>query len=212
MKRLLLTIAMLVAGLSVFTSCGAPAANNSANKPANNANIASPTAPVNTAAIEADIKKLVTEYAASTAKNDAEAYEKVTSDNFMFVGNDGSIQTKAERVSSMRSGQTKYETLTYDDVNVRVNPEGDGAVVIAKATVKGTNMGKPIDADVRVTQVWSKTKDVWKLASLQATTITAKANDKTAAKADDKTKVDDKKSDANKSSAMNSEKAPAANK
>ena len=183
MKRMILSITTLIVAAFMFTSCGAPAANNAAannsNKPANAANTA--TAPAaDAAAIEADLKKLVTEYAASTAKNDIAAYEKTTTDNFMFVGNDGAVYTKAERVTSMKSGETKYESLTYDDLNIRVNAEGNGAVVIGKATVKGTNMGKPIDAAVRVTQVWSKTKDGWKMASLQATNITAKADDKKA--------------------------------
>ena len=58
----------------------------------------------------------------------------------------------------------------------------------------GTNNGKPIDATVRVTQVWAKTKDGWKMASLQATNI---ASESTSAK------PDVKKDEANK---------PAANK
>jgi len=181
MKRIILSITTLIVATFMFTSCGAPAANNAAannsNKPAAN----TATAPAaDAAAIEAELKKLVTEYAASTSKNDVAAYEKATTDNFMFVSNDGSVYTKAQRVDSMKSGATKYDSLTYDDLNVRVNAEGNGAVVIGKATVKGTNMGKPIDETVRVTQVWSKTKDGWKMASLQATNITAKADDKKA--------------------------------
>ena len=187
MRKLYVMTTMLVAAAGLFASCGAPASNNAANKPANNANMANAAPPVNTAAIESDVKKLISEYATSTAKNDADAYERMTTDNFMFVSNDGMVQTKAERVASMRSGATKYETLTYDEVNVRANPEGNGAVAICKVTVKGTNMGKPIDSTVRVTQVWSKMKDGWKLASLQATNITGKP--------DDKAKAEDKKSD-----------------
>ena len=204
MKKLSVIITLLVVGAGMITSCGEPAANNAANKPANNANVANSNsaAPVNTAAIETEIKKLVSDYAASTAKNDADAYDKTTTDNFMFVGNDGAVQTKAERVAAMRSGATKYETLTYDEVNVRVNPEGNGAIAICKATVKGTNMGKPIDATVRVTQVWSKAKDGWKLASLQATNLTAKA--------DDKAKAEDKKVDS--ATAASSDAAPPAAK
>ncbi len=179
---------MLIASSFIFTSCGDQGAGN---KPANAANNAATAPAVNTAAIETDIKKLITDYAASTAKNDVAAYDKTTSDNFMFVSNDGSVQTKVERIASMKSGETKYETLTYDDIIVRVNAEGTGAVAICKASVKGTNLGKPIDAAVRVTQVWSKTKDGWKMASLQATTITAKADDKP--KADDKGKDDKSK-------------------
>lgn len=167
-----------------FAACGDQGAGNkpaNAANTANTANAANSNAAANSAAAEADLKKLVTEYAASTAKNDVAAYDKNTSDNFMFVGNDGAVYTKAERLASMKSGETKYDSLTYDDLNVRLNPEGNGAVVIGKATVKGTNMGKPIDASVRVTQVWSKTKDGWKMASLQATNITAKPDDKKAA-------------------------------
>ncbi len=198
MKRIFfLSITIFITAF--FAACGDQGAGNkpaNSSNTANTANSANANAAGNSAAAEADIKKLVTEYAASTAKNDVAAYDKTTSDNFMFVGNDGAVYTKAERLASMKSGATKYDSLTYDDLNVRVNSEGNGAVVIGKATVKGTNMGKPIDASVRVTQVWSKTKDGWKMASLQATTITAKPDDKP--KADDKSKEAAPKANANK--------------
>jgi len=166
--------AAMMAAILLAIGCQPPDSNTT-NKPANAVYNSSNTAPANTAAIEAEVKKLVTDYAASVAKNDVAAFEKTTTDNFMFVSNDGSVQTKAERVASMKSGETKYESLTYDDLNVRVNPEGNGAVVIGKAVVKGINMGKPVDGANRVTQVWSKTKDGWKMATLQATPITASA-------------------------------------
>jgi ketosteroid isomerase-like protein len=193
-KKVFLTAVLSVASLWLL-SCGQQGGtNNAANKPANAvivSNSANANTSANPAAAEADIKKLITDYAASTSKNDAAAYDKTTTDNFMFVSNDGTVQTKAERIASMRSGETKYESLTYDDVNVRVNPEGDAAIAIGKATVKGTNNGKPLDATVRVTQVWSKTRDGWKMASLQATNITAGAPT---------SKTDDKKEEANKAS------------
>lgn len=218
MKKVLFGL-MMLALASFMAACGDMAAGNAANKPANMAAANTNTAaPVNPAAIEADIKKLVSDYASATAKNDVAAYERTTADNFMFVSNDGAMQTKAERVESMKTGATKYETLTYDDVNVRVNPEGDSAIVIAKAVVKGTNMGKPIDSTVRVTQVWSKMKDGWKMASLQATNLTAKTDDKSKmddkAKADDKSKTGAKPMAADKLAVDNtmSDKAPTAHK
>jgi ketosteroid isomerase-like protein len=182
----ILTITMLIAASLMLASCDSPPANTAAaNKPVNNANAANSAAPVNTAAIEADVKKMITDYAASAGKGDMDAYDKMTTDNFMFVSNDGLVQTKAERMAAMKSGAIKYDTLTYEDVNVRVNPEGTGAVAISKVTVKGVNNNTPMDRTVRVTHVWSKMKDGWKLASLQATDITAKTDDK--AKTADKT-------------------------
>jgi len=170
-----LLFAVMMAATLLAIGCQPPANSNTTNKPANAANNSSNAAPANTAAVEAEVKKLVTDYAATVAKNDVAAFEKTRTDNFMFVSNDGSVQTKAERVASMKSGETKYESLTYDELFVRVNPEGNGAVVIGKAVVKGTNMGKPVEGANRVTQVWSKTKDGWKMASLQATPIIASA-------------------------------------
>ena len=181
MKRIFFAM-MTLAVASIFMACGDQVANNKpANTAASNTNAAPP---VNPAAIEADIKKLVTDYAASTAKNDAAAFDRTTADNFMFVGNDGTVNTTAERVASMQSGQTKYETLTYDDLSVRVNAEGDSAIVIGKATVKGVIMGKPVNGANCVTQVWAKTKDGWKMSSLQATKIEGGA-----AKTDANTKI-----------------------
>jgi len=192
---------------ALLAGCGQQAGAPANAVASNAANASKPAAPVDTAAVEADIKKAVAEYAAGMAKNDMAAFDKGTTDNFMFVGNDGTVSTKAERMESMKTGATKYESLTYDDVTVRVRPTGDGAIVIGKATVKGMNMGKPIDGANRVTQVWMKTNDGWKMVTLQATAITAKADDK---KADEK-KPDDKKTDADdkKTDSKAADKAPA---
>lgn len=200
MKKIIFASLSLV--LAAFLgACGDQGgANKPGNVPANTANANKPAAPVDTAAIESDIKKMVTDYAVAMAKNDMAAFDKNTTDNFMFVGNDGTVSTKAERLESMKSGATKYESLTYDDLNVRVKPDGEAAIVIGKATVKGMNMGKPIDGANRVTQVWGKTKDGWKMVTLQATAITAKSDDK---KADEK-KADDKM----KPAGNTSDKAP----
>jgi ketosteroid isomerase-like protein len=188
-KKIFASLSLALAAL--FAACNQQAGAPPNAVASNAANASKPAAPVDTAAVEADVKKTVAEYAAGIAKNDVTAFDKATADNFMFVGNDGVVSTKAERLESMQTGATKYESLTYDDLMVRVRPTGDGAIVIGKATVKGMNMGKPIDGAMRVTQVWMKTNDGWKMVTLQATAMTAKAEDK---KADEK-KPDEKKAE-----------------
>ena len=186
MRKIFLTISMLIAASFVFTSCGAPAANNTGNKPANNANTAAPAA--DAAAIETEIKKMAGEMSATMAKNDVATIEKFFADNYMFVNQDGTVSTKAQRMEAIKSGSSKLESLAYDEMSVRNNPEGTGAILICRATVQGMNMGKPTDGQYRFTQVWSKSKDGWKLVSGQITLIAAAAP----AKADDK-KADEKK-------------------
>jgi ketosteroid isomerase-like protein len=206
MRKIFLVSSMLIVASLLLVSCGDPGAGNAGNRTANagnTANNAAATAPVNNAAIETDLKKLVNDTAAALAKNDVATLEKTYADNYMLVNLDGSVQTKAERLASFKSGETKFDSFAYDEVNVRINPEGTGAVVIARATAKGMNKGKPVaEGPIRVTQVWSKTKDGWRQASGHATAITA-----VPAKADDL-----KTADANK--AANGAKPPpaAANK
>lgn len=184
MRKIFLVLTILTISTFVFTACD-PAANTnttSANRPANMANNAmANTAPVSSAAIEADLKKMVTDTAAALAKNDADTLDRMYADTYMLVNLDGSVQSKADRLASIRSGDTKFESFAYDEVNVRTNPEGTGAVVISRATAKGTNKGQAIGGTVRVTQVWSKMKDGWKQVSGHATQITGAGASSTSA-------------------------------
>lgn len=169
MRKIILVMTVLITA-SFLSACDPAATTNSGNKPANAVNNAVPA--VNAAAIETDIKKLVSETAAALAKNDAAALDKMYADNYMLVNLDGSVQNKADRLASLKSGDTKFDSFTYDEVNVRSNPEGTGAIVIARATATGMNKGKKIDGTVRVTQVWRKTADGWRQVTGQATQIT----------------------------------------
>lgn len=174
MKKIFFASITLVITSLFMASC--EPATNTGNKPANAAANNANAAPAsNTSTTDADIKKAVADMAASLTKGDAAAFEKLYTENYMFVGPDGSVSTGAQRVASMKSGDTKYETVAYDEVTVRTNAEGTGAVSISRATVKGKNMGKAVDGQYRVTHVWSKTKDGWRLASGQTTPITAAA-------------------------------------
>ena len=191
MNKILLVTAVLIVSSFFIVSCGDQGGGNAANKPANSANGTNAAAPNNVTA-EADIKKLMDTAQTALAKNDADAMEKIYADKYMLVNTDGSVQTKAERLAALRSGDTKYTAFSYSDPNIRINPEGNGAVVIAKLAMKGTMKGKPVDGDYRVTQVYSKTKDGWKQVSAQATKIEGGS---------EPAKTDDKKPEANKAAA-----------
>jgi ketosteroid isomerase-like protein len=180
MKNLAVSIALATMALCAI-SCGEQGAGNTANKPANAANVANANTAGNSAAAEAEIKKLMDTTQAALGKNDADAMEKVYAENYMLVNIDGSVQNRSERMASLRSGESKYDSFAYTEPNVRINSEGNGAVVIAKLTMKGMFKGKPMDGTYRVTHVYSKTKDGWRLASAQATKIEGATTPGTAA-------------------------------
>ena len=168
MKRIFFTLMTLIVAV-FFVACGTPAVNNTAvNKPANVANTATAPAADKTAA-EADIKKLMSGMADSLVKGDADALDKMYGDDYTLVDQEGKVQTKADRLAALKSGDVKFSSFAYSDTSIRFNPEGTGAVGITKATFKSTVKGKAVDGEFRVTHVWGKDKSgAWKMYSGQA--------------------------------------------
>jgi len=185
MKEIILTITICATAALIFTACGGPAANNggtnTANSGTNKSTANNSSAPAGDAAgAEAEIRKILDTTQAALSKNDADAMEKIYSDNYMTVNQDGSVQNRAERLAALRSGAVKYDAFAFSDINIRVNSEGNGAIAIDKLTLKGTFKGRPMDGVYRVTGVYAKTKDGWRLAGSQTTKIEGSAEpDKT---------------------------------
>jgi ketosteroid isomerase-like protein len=169
-------VAVLLAASLWSAACEQPAANNTATTNANRAaNANTNGAKPDRAAIESEIRKLMNDGAAAMSRNDAAAFESMTTPDYMFINPNGVVQTRDERAASMRSGESKLESVVYDELNVRIHPEGNGALVVGRATVKGVNMGTRVDGQYRVTQVWTKMPDRWSQVHSQATPITAAA-------------------------------------
>lgn len=168
MKKTIISVGTLIAAF-VLTSCG-PAANNTTNKPANAANTANTTT-TSTANADAEIKKIMEELASELAKNDADAASKHYADDYQLVGPSGSVQTKAERLADMKSGASKFESFSYNDIKVRTY--GDMAIAITTVKLKGTVAGRPAPPEARATLVFRKMGDTWKVVSGQATPILA---------------------------------------
>lgn len=192
MKGKIYTIVTLIAAAMALTSCGAPAANNTANKPANAANTA--TAPAaDKAAVEAEIKKTMDEFAAALNKGDADALAKFYTDDYTLVDQNGGVSTKAQRLEAIKSGKVKMEGLKFEDLKFKVNPAGDAAIVMGHVAGKNIVDGKSEDRNSMATWVVVKSKDKgWQFTSAQVTDIKAGAG-----KPEDKKEGDEKKPEAN---------------
>lgn len=208
MKKTFLSFLVLMVGAFLVASCGAPAGNNVTNKPANAAN----TATADKAAVEAEVRKVMDDFAAALNKGDADAIGKFYADDYSLVDQTGAMQTKSSRLEAIKSGKMKWEGLKFSDLKIKTHPNGDGAVVVGHATGKTIADGKTTEANSMVTWVMGKSKDKgWQFLNAQITEVKgapAKADD--TAKADDK-KTDDKKTD-DKAADMATDSAPPAKK
>jgi ketosteroid isomerase-like protein len=188
MKRTFFTLITLALA-SFMTACGDSATGNSANKMANmagaNYNAAPP--PADPEAAKAEVRKVMDAIKAGLSANNADAMDKVYADNYTFIGNDGMMMTKAERLAALRSGELKYTSFAYTEEKISVNPDGNSAVGIFKITATGTLKGKPMEGDTRTTGTFIKTKDGWRLMTAANVKIAAGAAAKPATAANTST-------------------------
>ena len=103
------------------------------------------------AAIEADIATL----------------DSIMSDDYVFISGVGQMMDKKEHLDSLKSGDSKYKSLTYDDVKVRTY--GDTAVLTGHITGEGSNAGRNISGAHFITRVYVKQGGRWIIVSAQAT-------------------------------------------
>jgi len=192
MRRLFIAMLGLIASAIMLTSC-APADSNAAanagNKPVNApntaANTAAKAAQADKAAVEADIKKMLDDFAATLSKNDAAGLDKFYTDDYTLVDQTGAVQTKASRIEAVKSGAVKFDGIKFEDLKFKTNPEGNAATVVAHVTGKNVINGKPEDRNTMVT--WVVVKDPskgWQFLNAQMTDI--KPGTAAPAKADDK--------------------------
>ena len=118
---------------------------------------------------EQAIRQLMKEQANAQQKNDTAALERIWADDFTFTNSSGEVQTKAQRLAEIKSGELKFESISIDDVQVRVY--GDTAVVTGRGTVKGQRRGQDLTGQSRSTSVYVKKQGRWQVVATQITRI-----------------------------------------
>jgi ketosteroid isomerase-like protein len=94
---------------------------------------------------------------------DAAALNRIYADDFIGIGPSGTVRTKAQVIADFTSGDLKFQSITTDDVRVRVY--GNTAVETGRSTMIGQDRGKAVPRDNRFTRVWIKQFGRWRLVS-----------------------------------------------
>ncbi|MGI8638637.1 MAG: nuclear transport factor 2 family protein [Pyrinomonadaceae bacterium] len=79
------------------------------------------------------------------------------------------MTTKAPRLAAIKSGELKYESVSFDEVNIRFY--GNTAVATYRVTSKGQSKGQAIGGQFRATSTYMKIKGRWQLVAAQVTRI-----------------------------------------
>jgi len=102
---------------------------------------------------------------------DAVALDRIYADDFIGVGPSGTVRTKPQVISDFTSGNLKFQSITTDEVQVRVYE--NTAVETGLSTMVGQDKGKAVPHNTRFTRVWVRQQGHWRLVanhySLQTT-------------------------------------------
>ena len=109
------------------------------------------------------IRQLDNERIQAQIQADATALDRIYADDFIGVGPSGTVRTKAQVISDFTSGVLKFQSITTDEVQVRVYE--NTAVETGLSTMVGQDKGKAVPRDTRFTRVWVKQQGRWRLVA-----------------------------------------------
>jgi len=113
--------------------------------------------------VEQAIRQLDHERIQAQTGADAVALDRIYADDFIGVGPSGTVRTKAQVISDFTSGDLKFQSITTDEVQVRVYE--NTAVETGLSTMIGQDKGKAVPRDTRFTRVWVKQQGSWRLVA-----------------------------------------------
>ena len=113
--------------------------------------------------VEQAIKQLDNERIQAQIGADAVALDRIYAADFIGVGPSGRVRSKPQVISDFTSGDLKFQSITTDDVQVRVY--GNTAVETGLSTMVGQDKGKAVPRDTRFTRVWVKQQGRWRLVA-----------------------------------------------
>jgi ketosteroid isomerase-like protein len=113
--------------------------------------------------VEQTIRKLDNERIQAQIHAEVTALDRIYAADFIGVGPSGIVRTKPQVILDFTSGDLKFQSITTDDVQVRVY--GDTAVETGLSTMIGQDKGKTVPRDTRFTRVWVKQQGQWRLVA-----------------------------------------------
>jgi ketosteroid isomerase-like protein len=101
--------------------------------------------------------------------NDVPTLERLLADDLTYTHSSGLMDGKAQLIDALRSGRTRYLSMTPDDVKVRIY--GDVAVLTGRMAVRVNNNGQALDLQLRFTSAYVRHAGAWQFVAWQSTRV-----------------------------------------
>lgn len=180
MNKNVLSIALtLVVAIVGFSSIACQPAGDTNSSLTTNRNATPPAETVNAASIEAELKKLESDWANAFKTKDAETVRRILADDIVLTYPDGSTGTKADEVQMAETGAFSADSWEVAESKVTVL-DADAAYMTGRTVVKNGKLKDPksgqtidISGEYRFLDVYAKRNDKWQAVASQVTKIAA---------------------------------------
>jgi ketosteroid isomerase-like protein len=102
-------------------------------------------------------------------RGDTASLEEIMADDAIYTHATGVVETKAEYLAKMKSGEVRYETFAPEELRVRVY--GTAAVLNGIARVTAHVGGEVRNLRLLFTDVYVKQGDRWRMVAWQSTRL-----------------------------------------
>lgn len=115
--------------------------------------------------VEQILTKMERDWADAILKKDFVTIERILAEDFIFTGSDGKALTRNQINEDLRSGEWSPESITYENLKVRVY--GDTAVVTLLQNEISKTKGKDSSGRFRFMDVFVKRNGLWQIVAEQ---------------------------------------------
>lgn len=118
---------------------------------------------------EQELRQMNDDWVKALVRADRVTLDRIMADDFCFAypmeGDD-----KAQFIGDVVSGEVRVESLTRENVSVRI--WGDTAVLTGKDSANWSYKGRDFSGHYKIIHVYSRRHDRWQLVSVQACPLT----------------------------------------
>ena len=120
---------------------------------------------------EGDVRGAISSFAGALARNDADAIEALTGDEWLIVEGQGGIVGRERFLAALRSGSLRHDYMRYREE--RMIPLGEAMLWIARVDGAGHYDGRAFSFSERSSDLWVRRGDRWVCVFTQLTPIAA---------------------------------------
>jgi len=113
--------------------------------------------------IEQEFRDLDRGWVAAYLQGDAELFDRIWIEGFIFTFPFGQCANKAQEVANIKCGDLAFESLSTDNMNVRLY--GKTAVMTGRLMINGRNKDQDISGQYNYTNVLGMKRGAWQIVA-----------------------------------------------